>query len=239
MIRKLQEPDLTAARPNKLNDWKATDSAGGVKRFPMVIRNKGVVLWDVDTQFDFLLPGGRLYVPGAERILPNLRLLAALAAERAVPVISSTCAHLPGDPELKIYGEHCMLGTPGQQKVPETLLPHRFTVPNRPILLPRLDPFQQIILEKQAFDVFTNPNTDEVVHRLGEGLRVVLYGVTTEICVARAANSLLDRGHQVQLVKEATAALDLRRARAVLRSFVDRGGRLVSVNDIATHARAA
>jgi nicotinamidase/pyrazinamidase len=239
MIRKLQEPDLTAARPNKLNDWKATDSAGGVKRFPMVIRNKGVVLWDVDTQFDFLLPGGRLYVPGAERILPNLRLLASMAAEQAVPVISSTCAHLPGDPELKIYGEHCMLGTPGQQKVPETLLPHRFTVPNRPILLPRLDLFQQIILEKQAFDVFSNPNTEEVVHRLGEGLRVVLYGVTTEICVARAANSLLDRGHQVQLVKEATAALDLRRARAVLRSFVDRGGRLVSVNDIATHARAA
>ena len=205
----------------------------------MVIRNKGVVLWDVDTQLDFLLPGGRLYVPGAERILPNLRFLASLAAEQAVPVISSTCAHLPGDPELKIYGEHCMLGTPGQQKVPETLLPHRFTVPNRPILLPRLDLFQQIILEKQAFDVFTNPNTEEVVHRLGEGLRVVLYGVTTEICVARAANSLLERGHQVQLVKEATAALDLRRARAVLRSFVDRGGRLVSVNDIATHARAA
>ena len=205
----------------------------------MVTRNKGVVFWDVDTQFDFLLPGGRLYVPGAERILPNLRLLASLAAEQAVPVISSTCAHLPGDPELKIYGEHCMLGTPGQQKVPETLLPHRFTVPNRPILLPRLDPFQQIILEKQAFDVFTNPNTDEVVHRLGEGHRVVLYGVTTDLCVARAANSLLDRGHQVHLVKEATAALDLRRARAVLRSFIDRGGRLVSINDIATHARAA
>ena len=131
------------------------------------------------------------------------------------------------------------LETPGQEKVPGTLLPHRVTVPNRPILLPKLGSFQQIIIERQAFDVFTNPNTDEVVHTLGEGLRVVLYGVTTDIGVARVANSLLDRGHHVHLVKEATAALDLRRARAVLRSLIDRGGRLVSINDIATHARAA
>ncbi len=31
--------------------------------------------WDVDTQADFLLPGGKLYVPGAETLLPNLERL--------------------------------------------------------------------------------------------------------------------------------------------------------------------
>ena len=28
------------------------------------------IFWEVDVQADFMLPGGKLYVPGAERILP-------------------------------------------------------------------------------------------------------------------------------------------------------------------------
>ena len=31
--------------------------------------------FDVDTQRDFMLPGGALYVAGAERIIPRLRRL--------------------------------------------------------------------------------------------------------------------------------------------------------------------
>jgi hypothetical protein len=30
------------------------------------------VFWDVDTQVDFMSPEGKLYVPGAETIAPNL-----------------------------------------------------------------------------------------------------------------------------------------------------------------------
>ena len=145
-----------------------------------------MLLWDVDTQVDFITPGGRLYVPGAERIVPNLRRLTQWAGEHGIPVISSADAHQPGDPELRQYGPHCMAGTPGQQKIPETLLPNRLVVPNRPIELPELHAFQQIILEKQAFDVFTNPNADRVLRRFGENLSIVLYGVVTEICVACA-----------------------------------------------------
>jgi hypothetical protein len=63
-----------------------------------------MLLWDVDTQVDFLFPGGRLYVPGAESILPSLARLTAYARERHCPLISSVCAHRPGDPELNIYG---------------------------------------------------------------------------------------------------------------------------------------
>ena len=201
--------------------------------------NKRTLFWDVDTQFDFLIPAGRLYIAGAEKIIPNLRLLTSWAGDHSITVISSACAHLPEDSELKTYGPHCMVGTPGQQKVAETLLPNRFTVPNRPISLPKLRSFQQIIIEKQAFDVFTNPNTDAILRELGAGLRIVLYGVATDICVACAANSLLDRGHHVELVKEATAALDMPKAEAVLKNFADRGGKLVSINDVVTPVRAA
>ena len=202
-------------------------------------RNGGMVFWDVDTQVDFLTPKGRLYVAGAQNIIPNLHLLTAWAADHGIPVISSACAHRPGDPELKIFGPHCMMGTPGQKKVLETLLPSRFTIPNRLITLPELSFFQQVIIEKQEFDVFTNPNTEAIVDRFGYSLRVVLYGVATEVCVACAANSLLDRGHHVELVKEATAPIDKKKAKASLEDFVYRGGKLVSIDAFANVLHAA
>ena len=191
-----------------------------------------MIFWDVDTQKDFLLPGGRLYVPGAEKIIPKLRELSACAAERRITIIASACAHQLGDAELQRFGEHCMAGTPGQEKVPETLLPNCFTVPNRDVELPDLKSFQQIAIEKQHFDVFTNPNTDRVLGQFGRGLLIVLYGVTTDICVAHAANALLDRGHRVELVSDAVAALDAGNAAAFVESFCQRGGVLVQTRDV-------
>jgi nicotinamidase/pyrazinamidase len=213
-----------------------------------------MLFWDVDTQKDFLVPGGRLYVAGAEKIIPNLGRLAAWAAHNSIRVVSSACAHKSGDPELQVYGPHCMSGSPGQQKVPETLLPNRFVVPNRPVQLPDLKSFQQVIIEKQAFDVFSNPNTEQVVQQFGKGfhpnpptpgrlatpgLRIVMYGVTTDICVARAAYSLLERCHKVELVTDAIAALDQQEAAAFLEDFVARGGKLVKMEEIVSKTRAA
>lgn len=164
-----------------------------------------MLFWDVDTQIDFLFPGGRLYVSGADKIIPNLHELTGWAGINGIPVVSSACAHLPGDHELQTYGTHCMAGTPGQQKVSQTLLSSRFIVPNRRVELPGLKSFQQIIIEKQAFDVFTNPNSEQVMRQFGSGLRILMYGVTTDICVACAANALLDRGHYVELASTSSS----------------------------------
>lgn len=198
-----------------------------------------MIFWDVDTQKDFLLPDGRLYVRGAEKIIPSLHELTIWAGAHQIPIISSACAHRPGDPELQIYGEHCMAGTRGQQKVPETLLPSRFTVPNHLIELPHVKSFQQVIIEKQEFDVFTNPNTDQVARQFGSRLLILLYGITTDICVAHAANALLERGHRVELVVDAVAALDERKSALFLKSFCDQGGILVNTREVLRETRAA
>ncbi len=55
-------------------------------RYPMVFV-------DVDTQADFLLPGGRLYVPGAEGLLATLTRLRDFAEQHDIPVLASTDAH--------------------------------------------------------------------------------------------------------------------------------------------------
>jgi nicotinamidase/pyrazinamidase len=123
-------------------------------------------------------------------------------------------------------------GTPGQQKVPETLLPNRYVVPDWSVALPDLSLFQQVIIEKRVFDVFSNPNAEPILRQLGEGLHVVMYGVATDICVASAAQALLDRGYHVELVQDAIAALDGQKAARFLDTFSKRGGKLVETDDL-------
>lgn len=116
------------------------------------------LFWDVDTQFDFMHPAGKLYVPGAETIISNLQRLTAFAAQHGIPIVASADAHLETDPEFSQYPPHCLVGTPGQKKIEGTLLPDHYIIPNHQIDLPRdLGSYPEIIIEKQTVDVFTNP----------------------------------------------------------------------------------
>ncbi len=58
--------------------------------------SRQVIFWDVDTQADFMLPGGRLYVPGAEKLIPNLKLLTDQARKNRVFLVSDACVHTAG-----------------------------------------------------------------------------------------------------------------------------------------------
>ena len=190
------------------------------------------IFWDVDTQVDFLSPGGKLYVPGAEAIVPTLRRLTQGAAEHRVLVVASVDAHQVNDPEFQQWPPHCVVGTVGQQKIPETSLPRQLVLPNRPAKIPaNLSGWQQVVLEKQQLDVFTNPNTEPLVEQMGRP-DVVLYGVVTEICVARAARNLVRQGCRVTLLEDAMAALDPARARSCLEELIGQGARVASAGDI-------
>ncbi|MGC2639326.1 MAG: isochorismatase family cysteine hydrolase [Acidobacteriaceae bacterium] len=188
------------------------------------------IFWDVDTQADFLSPEGKLYVPGSEAIVPTLRRLTQWAAEHRVLVVASADAHHEGDAELRQWPPHCLAGTEGQQKIPETSLPRSLVLPNRLIEIPvNLSSWQQVILEKQQLDVFTNPNTGPLLEQLGRP-DVVLYGVVTEFCVAAAASNLLKQGCRVTLVEDAIASLDPAKAGVFLDELIRQGAQLASAN---------
>jgi nicotinamidase/pyrazinamidase len=168
-----------------------------------------IVLWEVDTQQDFMLPGGKLYVPGAEKIIPNIKRLVDEAREGRVLLISSACRHLPNDPEFEIFPRHCVRGTPGERIIPQGLAEKVHSVPNHgSAKLPSsiLDN-QQLILEKQTLDVFSNPHTEAIVNRLGEDTEYLVFGVVVEHCVYLAAKGLIGRGHKVSIVKDAVETL--------------------------------
>src|SRR5207247_10546615 len=94
----------------------------------MLLRD--VILWEVDTQADFMLPGGKLYVPGAEKLLPNIRRLTAAARIRKVFLVSHGCFHNNDDPEFKAFPPHCVQGTPEANFGPEALSAQVCRVPN-------------------------------------------------------------------------------------------------------------
>jgi nicotinamidase/pyrazinamidase len=183
------------------------------------------VFFDVDSQIDFLYPAGALYVPGAERIVVNIATLNRLAEKRGIPVISTMDAHTENDPEFRTWPPHCVAGTTGQQKPAVTLLEKRVTVANGP-MLPETAGAQQILLEKQSLDCFTNPNLIPLLARLGAD-RCVVYGVVTEICVKNAIFGLLKTGRQVELVMDAVKELDSAASAKMLAQFTAAGGKLV------------
>ncbi len=173
----------------------------------MVSRN--LFFWEVDTQADFMLPGGKLYVPGAERLLPNIRRLTDAARQGRVFLVSHGCYHTKDDPEFKTFPPHCIQGTAGSAYVPEALTEKVVTVPNEPTAaLPHdLSQYQQIHLEKQTLDIFESRHAGELVERLGDDAEFVVFGVVTEYCVRFAAKGLLERGRRVSVVKDAIETL--------------------------------
>src|SRR6202140_1001533 len=88
------------------------------------------IFWEVDAQRDFLLPGGNLYVPGAEKLLPTLRRLTDAARQGKVFLVAHGCFHTPDDPEFRIFPPHCVKGTAGAELVPEALTDKGVGVPN-------------------------------------------------------------------------------------------------------------
>jgi len=203
--------------------------------------SRNVVFWEVDAQADFMLPGGKLYVPGAEKLLPNIRRLTDAARQGRVFLVSHGCYHTKDDPEFAIFPPHCVQGTPGANLVPEALTDKVVTVPNDPAasLPDDLSRYQQILLEKQTLNIFESRHADQLVERLGPKVEFVVFGVVTEFCVLFAAKGLLERGRRVSVVRDAIETLnseDGKRAVTELRAL---GARFITTDQALTLLDAA
>ena len=171
------------------------------------------VLWDVDTQVDFMLPDGKLYVGGAEETIPEMkRLVAAARAAEVVHVASAddhelTDEEIADEPDFRItYPPHCLRGTRGARKIPET--EQDDPVPITLELLPeRYFAGREFLLLKKSFDVFTNPNTERLLDWLDPD-QIVVFGVATDVCDDAAIRGFLARGLKVRFVEDAARGLD-------------------------------
>ncbi len=162
---------------------------------------------DVDTQLDFLLPGGALYVPGAEKKIPAIARMNRYAAENGIPLISTVDAHTEDDPEFTQWLHHCISGTLGQRKPEATLV----------------SPSAQIIVRKQSTVFYDHPALQTAIQEAGAD-RFIVYGVVTEICVKDVLLGLQRSGYAVEFIADASQELDSEAAEKMLKEFQTAGG---------------
>jgi nicotinamidase/pyrazinamidase len=192
--------------------------------------SRDFIFWEVDCQADFMLPGGKLYVPGAEKLLPNIRRLTDAARQNKVFLVSHGCFHRPDDPEFKTFPPHCVKGTAGAELVPEALTANVVRVPNEAAAqLPEdLSRYQQILLEKQTLNIFESRHADALVQRLGDRAEFVVFGVVTEYCVSFAVKGLLERGRRVAVVGDAIETLRPEEGQKTVAEFERLGAKITT-----------
>ncbi len=210
----------------------------------MVQSPRSLIFWDVDTQADFMLPEGALYVPGAEELLPTLADLDRAARRHGIPVVASADRHSLSDVEITdspnwktTFPPHCMAGTAGSEKVPQTRLGAPLVLGSEKrepekIALGLSATRPEVLLEKQALDVFSNPNTETVL-RLLAPQRVVVYGVALDFCLRKTVEGLWSRGYRdLEVVVDGTRAIDGDEGSRLLESWRDLGVNMVGAAQI-------
>ncbi len=194
------------------------------------------VLWDVDTQVDFVHADGKLAVPDAEAAVPAMARLVEWARAAGIPHVASADDHELTDPEISetpdystTYPPHCLRGTRGAEKIAETaqLDPVPLALKEVPEKWLR---GREFLLLKKHFDVFTNPNTERLIDLL-DPEEVVVFGVATDVCDDAAIRGLLARGRSVAFVEEASRGLDGARTASCIAGWREAGVRFVTADE--------
>jgi nicotinamidase-related amidase len=176
----------------------------------------------VDMLEDFV--HGALANPRAQDVLPPLRELLAYARREGWVRVFANDAHQAGDPELAIWGEHAMAGTPGAQVVSE--------------LAPELGP-DELIVPKRAYGAFDGTDLAERLRARGVG-EVVLAGQHTHICIRHTAYGAFGRSYRITVPRDAVCAfegVDEEEALEYLRTVY--GARVTTVGELLGHPVSA
>lgn len=140
------------------------------------MNNTAVIL--VDMLNDFVT--GSLACERAQRIIDPLSSLVSYAREHDMPVIYSNDAHLPViDHELKLWGDHALVGTPGAQIIPELAASEKdFVVP------------------KRRYSGFFGTDLQLLLTELGV-TRVIVCGLHAHMCVRHTAADAYQYGYEI------------------------------------------
>jgi nicotinamidase-related amidase len=177
------------------------------------------IFYDINTQRDFVLHDGKFHIEGAENLVPTWKAITELAREMKVRIVCSVDCHVPGDPQLKSWGgpypDHCMAGTPGQEKIDETKPLNPLTLENREYtpdeIQKVLDHDGEIVFRRQQFEKLAdNPHLGAILRLVLHPYHdIVMYGVYTEACVSREIAALTGVGPKLHIITDGVAVVGI------------------------------
>lgn len=201
---------------------------------------KNVLFIDVDTQFDFMDPTGRLYVRGAEAIVPAVGRIRRFAGEQGCCLAATADWHTAEDAEIaaepdfeQTYPPHCMAHSPGAVRVGdlgpvpiETLDLRRFDPAKLRSILAK-KPFH-LELRKNCVDVFSYPEMNALLDRISPQI-IIVFGVALDVCVFHTVRGLLNRKREtVYLLSDAVKGLGQQPDAEILGRLERMGARITS-----------
>jgi nicotinamidase-related amidase len=140
----------------------------------------------IDMLVDFVT--GKLRCERASRIIPNIKKLLEAARRHGMLVVYVGDAHLKGDKELELWGEHAMAGTRGAEVIPE------------------LEPWEgDYVLGKRTYSAFHETGLDMLLRSRGVD-RVIITGLHTNICDRHTAADAFFRGYRIVVVEDGVEA---------------------------------
>ncbi len=168
------------------------------------------ILLDIETQQDFFDPSGNCYTPRSPKAAANIRRLFAWARKEHIPVISTVLRVRAGERGPLSSIPHCIEDSPGEQKMPGTIMATRINLGLRNTTdLPRriFSRYQQVIFEKRDTDIFHHTRAERLITEL-EPATFIVCGAGVAHGIVEATVGLRSRGFSVILVEDAVADLE-------------------------------
>lgn len=200
------------------------------------------IFLDIDTQVDFIMPYGKLYIKNAERLLTNLKLLTDFAHKNNIQIVATSDSHSLTDKEIsntpnfiETFPPHCISNTDGAKKIKETELQNPLIInyaADISIEAKIYEHNKDFLILKKEFDMFSNPFS-LIVFKILAPQKIVVYGVATDVCVKFAIEGLLNSGYkEIWFVKDASEGIDPAKISQLLRDWESRGVKTVFTFDI-------
>jgi len=203
-----------------------------------------MLFWNVDTQNDFVEPAGKMYVKDAEQLKPIWSEITRYAQRHKIKVVNTADFHYIHSPEIddspdfeKTFPHHCLAGTAGAEFIKETN-------PTDPILYDWDKPYdlmalsldfhksRNIVIRKDAFDVFSGNKIAEPLLQMLKPEVVVIYGVIANISVDHAVRGLSKQVKKVVVLTDAIK--ELAGAQLPYKSWQKMGVKLMTFKELVT-----
>lgn len=171
------------------------------------------ILLVVDTQYDFMMSDGALYVPDSEEIIiPLIKYVKNINPDLFGIVYYTMDTHSAStyadSEEAKQFPPHCLMGTPGYENVINIELTSGVV----PTFVQNKGVFDMWEEEScyvyNPWDLAAGIDRNEFWETVQEATNIVyVCGVATDVCVYQAVRGLLARGFTVAILEDLTRGI--------------------------------